>query len=375
MRVKKLLRIRVLRTFQKGGFELYSFFIPGSQILRIARISRVHRDEESQLHGFQRKEVRTHVRQIIDYLDGDKVLFPNAVILCMSSEVVFKLTRGRPPRGLVKGSDSGFLEIPLYEEGEPVAWIVDGQQRSLALSQTNNHDIQVPVVAFISNDIAVQREQFIIVNKAKPLSSRLINELLPEVSAINLPRDLAPRRLPSELCTLLNQDTGSPFHELIRQVSTTGDDKAVVTDTAIINMIRRSIKNPLGALSPYKTSFEDGTDIAQMYKTILMFWRCVKEAFPEAWGKPPTESRLMHSAGIEALGFLMDRLVTRTTGMPNPEVCIRDSLVRIAPYCHWTEGRWNSLSLNWNDIQNTGKHIKMLADTLVQLDFRLMDRK
>ena len=33
--------------------------------------------------------------------------------------------------------------------------------------------------------------------------------------------------------------------------------------------------------------------------------------FPEAWGRPPTESRLMHSAGIEAMSLLMDRIMSR----------------------------------------------------------------
>lgn len=41
-------------------------------------------------------------------------------------------------------------------------------------------------------------------NKAKPLPTRLINELLPEVDVL-LPRDLASRKLPSELCNVLNR--------------------------------------------------------------------------------------------------------------------------------------------------------------------------
>ena len=59
----------------------------------------------------------------------------------------------------------------------------------------------------------MQREQFILVNKAKPLPTRLINELLPEVSAM-LPRDLNARRLPSELCNLLNRDSAVALSQL-----------------------------------------------------------------------------------------------------------------------------------------------------------------
>jgi hypothetical protein len=50
----------------------------------------------------------------------------------------------------------------------------------------------VPVIGFVSSDIETHREQFILVNKAKPLPTRLINELLPELSTL-LPRDLAVR--------------------------------------------------------------------------------------------------------------------------------------------------------------------------------------
>jgi DGQHR domain-containing protein len=366
---RKLLKVRALRTFQGNGTELFSFFMPGNQLLQIAQISRIHRSNEAHLEGFQRKEIQSHVRRIIEYLETSHVLFPNSIILSVSSEITFKQSRGRPPRGLIRGSDSGILEIPIYDTGSPVAWIVDGQQRSLALSKSKNGDILVPVVAFLTDDIEVQREQFILVNKAKPLSNRLINELLPAVPTVSIPRDIAPRRIPSELCTFLNHDPNSPFHSLIRQISLS--DKGIITDTAIINMIRRSIKNPLGALSPYK-SFNEGTpDLNQMYRLLVMFWSAVRDAFPEAWGLPPTESRLMHSAGIEAMGMLMDRLFTRSMGTQDPESCIRDALMKIAPYCRWTDGHWEMMNMHWNDVQNTGKHIRLLADTLVQLDYRL----
>ena len=39
----------------------------------------------------------------------------------------------------------------------------------MALAQATSQNIAVPVVAFISDNLDVQREQFILVNKAKPL--------------------------------------------------------------------------------------------------------------------------------------------------------------------------------------------------------------
>ena len=118
--------------------------------------------------------------------------------------------RGKPKEGCSDLSLGGVIDIPVRPEGQRVAWIVDGQQRSLALAQAKNKQIVIPVVGFVSKDLRTQREQFILVNKVKPLSPRLIDELLPDVGVV-LPRDLAARKLPAALCTELAQDPRSPF--------------------------------------------------------------------------------------------------------------------------------------------------------------------
>lgn len=366
----KKIKVRALHTTQGNGVALYSFFLPGSKITEIAQISRIQRDEDHALKGFQRKEIKTHVKSIAEYLDNDNVLFPNAILLALSSEVNFKQSRGPKPREVVWTGENGILEIPIYKDGPPVAWIVDGQQRSLALQKTANAHLPVPVIAFVSDDINIQREQFVLVNKARPLPSRLINELLPTIPDISIPRDLAPRRIPSELCNILNQDQNSPFFQLIRQVSNDKSDKAVVVDTAIVNIISKSLNSPLGALAPYKTAKDGTADIQKMYENLCLFWNQVKEVFAEAWGLPPTQSRLMHSTGIEAMGCYMDKVLARSIGAESPVAEIKKSLEAIEPFCQWTEGTWEGLGMRWNEVENTPKHIKVMADYLIQLDFQ-----
>ena len=300
--------VRALRTFQGNQIEVFAFFIFGSDITRIADITRISRDEGDELKGFQRSEIKSHVKSIVDYLNTPASLFPNAIILALGKDVEFRQSRGPNPENLVEVAQSGNLTIPVFPEGRRIAWIVDGQQRSLALAQAKNSRIPVPVIAFISPNIDTQREQFILVNKAKPLPTRLINELLPEVDAL-LPRDLATRKIPSELCNLLNLDQKSPFYKLIRRESTSQNEQGVVVDTAIIDSIKRNLRPPMGALSQYKGSINSDPDA--MYKTLLMYWSAVRDTFTDAWGKPPTESRLMHSAGIKAMGALMDQIMLR----------------------------------------------------------------
>ncbi len=359
--------VRALRTQQAKGVDVFGFFMPGGKITQVADISRLERDEDDQLKGFQRREIRNHVKGIVDYLNQGSVLFPNAVILALSSEVKFVRSRGPSRKELEKHIDAGTLDIPIRPEGTRVAWIVDGQQRSMALSESNNPDLPVPVVGFVSDDLGTQREQFILVNKARPLPNRLINELLPETGGVVLPKDLAARRIPSELCGLLNRDQTSPFYRLVKRLSDPDIETAVITDTALVKMIRASINSPLGALAPFKAVGEDGADIAGMYRALCSFWTAVRDVFKDAWGLPTTESRLMHSAGIEAMGVLMDRVFARHSGKPNEYAAIKQDLAKMAPYCHWTSGEWDSLGLEWNQIQNTPKHIRSLADALIRI--------
>jgi DGQHR domain-containing protein len=193
--------VRALRTRQ-GNVDVYSFFLPGGDVTKIAGISRLERHEDDTLRGFQRKEIRNHVRSITQYLNQGKVIFPNAITLAFSPEVKFTQSRGPRPKGLTDVSQAGLLRIPLSDSGQRVGWIVDGQQRSLALAGSKNEKLPVPVVGFVSGDIQVQREQFILMNKARPLPTRLINELLPETGSVLLPRELASRKIPSEICGL-----------------------------------------------------------------------------------------------------------------------------------------------------------------------------
>jgi DGQHR domain-containing protein len=359
--------VRALRTKQGAGADVYSFFIKGADLTRIADISRLERDENDALRGFQRKEIRDHVRNIVQYLDHVDVLFPNAIILALSSDVRFTASRGPKPPGLADIASSGTLRIPIRPEGERVAWIVDGQQRSLALAESKNKSFPVPVVAFVSDDLGVQREQFILVNKAKPLPNRLINELLPETSGVFLPKDLTGRKIPSELCGLLNRDPTSPFHQLIRRPSDPKAKQAVITDTAVIRMIRNSLNSPLGALAPFKQGHVGSPDVKGMYGVLLDFWSCVADVFQTAWGLSPSQSRLSHSAGIEAMGVLMDKILARRDGAGDIREAIRRDLKLMAPFCRWTGGQWEDVNVAWNAIENTPRDIRLLAETLVRL--------
>ncbi len=366
MKTQDVLRVRSTRTRQGNGVDVYSFFLRGVDVARIADINRVGRSND-ELEGFQRPEIKKHVRSIVEFLDSGPILFPNAIILAFSSDINFKAVRGRGVKDCLDISDGGVISIPVRSQGKRAAWIVDGQQRSLALAQANNDTLVVPVVGFVSADLATHREQFILVNKARPLSPRLIDELLPRVGGL-LPQDLAERRLPSALTEELAKDPISPFYKMLKRKSDPAGE-GVITDSSLRMAISHNLKSSMGALSQYRGA--DDVDVDAMYRTLFTYWTAVRDAFPEAWGKTSMQSRLTHSAGIRAMGVVMDQIMVRADSAANPDQEVRASLARLAPHCNWTSGSWSDLGLKWNQVQSTPQHIQRLAEHLCRIDRKL----
>ena len=357
--------IRALRSYQ-ADVPLYTFFLPGAKVLEVADICRMSRSKDG-LDGFQREAIQRHIQGMVQYLDSGRVLFPNAILLALSPRVSFARSRGPTPEGLIEAGEAGVLKLPRPSDGSKCAWIVDGQQRSTALARANDRDLPVPVVAFVSDDIQVHREQFILVNKARPLPKRLVDELLPEVDATHLPADMVMRQIPSALVERLDADSASPFFGLIRRTTTGKDPKRVVTDSALVRTFQRQIYQPLGALASFRSLDGTSTNPSGMFETAVLFWAAVKEAFPDAWGLPSEQSRLTHSAGIESMGALMDYLMPRAMQQEEPQSYLSKTLRRIAPSCAWTSGTWPDLNCAWNEIESTSKDIRRLTDQLIRL--------
>jgi DGQHR domain-containing protein len=359
---------RALRVPQPGGRDLFLLVLNPDEILQIADISRVSRDDSGKLLGYQRPEVKRHVDEIIKYLDSDEMIFAHPLILSLSSTVRFVSSRGQKTSDGLAVSGTLFFP-PGKNDGKKPAWIVDGQQRALALSRCKNRDFAVPICAFVADEIEIQRDQFLRINNSRPLPRGLITELLPEISS-SLPPKLAIRKVPSALCDLLTRERKSPFYNLIRRASTPLDDrkKAVITDTVVVGMIEDSLTQTSGCLFPFRNVATSECDNDGIWEVLFHYWTAVKDTFPDAWGKPPTESRLMHGVGIRAMGKLMDRVMTQVDCRDRraPER-IRTELAKVSPHCRWTQGVWEGLDgMPWNGFQNVPKHISLLSNYLIR---------
>lgn len=349
---------------RQGKRRLYQFAVDGKRLHDVATVSRIHRDDGGEIGGYQRPEAIAHIRAIRMYLEHDDALMPNALVIAFDSRARFEAISGNGRTG----TRVGHLVIPVDpsspDEDKP-GWIVDGQQRAAAIRDANVKSFPVPIVAFITDDVAEQRAQFILVNSTKPLPKGLIHELLPSTDGGDLPLALLRKRYPAMLLEALNYREASPLSGLIR---TTTVVTGVIKDNSMLKMLENSITD--GALYRFRDPDTGGGDMEQMLHVLFNFWGAVRDTFPEAWGEPPRRSRLMHGVGIVSLGFVMDAITDRRSSgeiTPTRET-YRLDLQRLAPVCAWTKGSWDFGPRDqrpWNELQNTPKDIQLLADYLL----------
>ncbi len=356
------LRLPALEIRQTPARRIYSFAVDGKELPSFAAVSRIHRSNET-IAGYQRPEVLAHVEEIRRYLESSSPMMPNSLVLAFDERVRFE-PLGTPTS--VAYSAVGTLIIPvdaLWNDQDKPGWVVDGQQRAAAIREARIGTFPVSIVAFIAENMAEQRSQFILVNSTKPLPKGLIYELLPGTEG-RLPSHLLRRRFPTTLLERLNHDTNSPLRGTIL---TPTNPIGLIRDSSILKMLEHSLSN--GALYRHRNPETGEGDIEKMLQLLHAFWRAVSVVFPEAWNEPPRRSRLMHGAGIVAMGLIMDEIAgEHERGRVLSAEQFAAELRLLKPVCAWTSGFWKfgpTIQRTWNEIQNTPKDVQLLANHLV----------
>jgi DGQHR domain-containing protein len=356
------LRLPAIEVRQTSRRKLYSFAVDGKLLSAFAAVSRLHRNPDAGLGGYQRPEVLSHIAGIRNYLESKNPILPNALVVAFDRRVRFKPFSSRPSNSY---SRSGQLLIPIdpnWTEAQKPGWIVDGQQRSAAVREANLKRFPLCVTAFITRSRIEQRTQFILVNSTKPLPKGLVYELLPATEG-TLPRQLRSRRFPARLLERLNHDVDSPLRH---KISTPTMPEGQIKDNSILRMLESSLTD--GALYQLRDPGTGVGDLNAMLDVLKSFWDAVRKVFPDAFGLPPRRSRLMHGVGVASLGFIMDAIADRFLPERFPTSAeFASDLSALRPICHWTSGTWTigTIQRRWNDLQNTPKDIQLLADYLL----------
>jgi DGQHR domain-containing protein len=343
----KTITFTAIRAPQSKEHQVFSFSARADQILQFASIDRIGREKDGTLKGFQRPQVATHIREIQDYLEKDDAVIPNPIVVAFTENVTVSEVDDR----VVK------IEIDL-SDGAP-GLVVDGQQRLCALAGLPEKDFEIFVSALICKNEAELRRQFVLINNTKPLPKSLIFELLPTVDG--LPARLASRTFAAEFTAKLNYDPNSYLcGEIYQHTNPTGR----IRDTVIQKVIMNSLED--GALRELMEDPQEGEDAC--FRLISEFYRAVGTTFPEAWQQPATAktSRLIHGAGIQAMGYVMELLFAFEGARSAEE--FNDGLELLKGHTAWTSGSWDLAPgdvRDWKAIQNLHRDIFALATYLV----------
>ena len=342
-----LLHYDVITPRQGEGTPVFTFAATAADVSRFARIERAGRNDAGALQGFQRPQIAGHIREIRDYLEKPTAILPNPIVVAFMSSAWLESI----------GSDSrlGRLTIDVAD-GRP-GWIVDGQQRFTALSELAGSDFEVLVSGFICDSVEELQKQFILINNTRPLPKALVYELLPQVG--DLPPRMSNRSQAALLTEALNYGDTSLRGMIRQQTNPTG----IIRDTVLQRVIMNSISD--GALRLWAD--DDRLLLERGTRLISEFFHAVRYVFRDDWdGKSPKTSRLLHGAGISAMGYVMEALHVMT-GAEDRDA-FKVGLRLLVGQTAWSEGEWvfENERRRWNGLQNVPADIRQLSFHLVR---------
>lgn len=344
---KKKLRFEGFLATQGKGRQVVMIRALASEIASIASVERLTRDDKGRAIGFQRGQVAAHISEIRGYLEQGDAVLPNALVLAFVENA--KIVPGKGPQC--------FLEVTI--DDRPPGYVVDGQQRLTALLQTARKDFQVFASCLLCKSTDELRRQFILINNTKPLKKSFIYELLPGASG--LPERYDSRTLAAALTEKLNFSDNSSLRHLVKMET---NRAGIIRDTALQKAILNS--ESAGAIQVLMSK-ANGVDACQ---TLLSnYFTAVRQVFPDAWeGQKPTTSRLIHGAGVVAMGYVMDEIYARAHSSSVDTFVA--GLQPLVGKTAWTAGKWtfaDGEQVPWNRVEFTPRQVQQLAEHLVSV--------
>jgi DGQHR domain-containing protein len=351
--MKKELTFFAIRAQQSAEHEVFSFAADASEILQFSRIERAGRDDEGHLSGFQRPQIAAHIQEIKDYLVKPDAILPNPIVIAFTDGVTVTP---------LDGNNVCRVSIDITN-GMP-GLVVDGQQRLTALSRIEEKNFQVFVSAMVCKDDMELRRQFVLINNTRPLPKSLIYELLPTVDG--LPQRYTGRKVAALLTARLNYDRRS---SLRGQINHHTNPFGIISDTAIQRVIMNSLSEGM------MREFMQGPDgETRCFELISEYYKAVQKVFADEWIEhSPKTSRLIHGAGMTAIGYQMEALALLDGARTWDQFA--HGLGCLSGRTAWTSGEWKfpAEARTWRSLQNIGRDITTLhhyLDSIIRQDIR-----
>lgn len=400
---QNLRRMKIFGTANKltDGTERLTFTLDGRLIRAFAAVDRLDAIAGT---GQQRDEIIKHVKEISEGIK-DGIQVPNSILLTFNSDVfVWDEDISDPPPAswvicrklgdwsVITLPDSGGrviqevapieLDIPYRNaafDEEKCALLVDGQQRTAALALVDIDAVpsfQLSVNATITSP-EVARQTFRVANNTVKIStdfSRALLGLLDEVPGYVRQE----RRIAQAVKILALDDAQSPFFKLVKHPGMEGRGFPIAYNTLF------------SVVSSFENSgLEFGEDPHVLAETVSNAFCIVREVWTNAWGKSPKDSRLMHGAGLRAVGSVLVDLIKVQVAINNHDINspaiwpeIRKSLARLESKVLWTADealkgsatQKNNFLREIENRQNTNQDIQGLTNFLIK-EANTLDKK
>ncbi len=226
------LTLPALAIEQTAGRTLYSFAVDGKVLPTFAAVSRVKRETTTNSRAISApSRSPTSARSASTSRPRTRCSrtrsSSRSTRACGSRATTERRNDARP--GDWSSPSSKGRPKPRSRDGSSTA--SSAPPRFARLTSTN---FPVYVTAFITDSVAEQRSQFILVNSTKPLPKGLIHELLPATPVGDLPLLLLKKRYPAVLLDRLNYDPDSPLYRRIRTPTTA---EGTIKDNSILRLL------------------------------------------------------------------------------------------------------------------------------------------
>jgi DGQHR domain-containing protein len=271
---------------KQQGHTMYSFVATSTDLLRICTVSRREEDSEK---GYQRHLKESRLRQVARYIDDDKGVIPNNIIINFFGDAV-TYTHGR-------------LRFP---KNRVSAWVIDGQHRLFGFKYAK-HPYSLLVMAFLDLDLREQVDIFTVINtEQRKLPTSLALDLLKFTGDPEKDLDTRCR----ELVARLNDESDSPWYQGINM---TGEGTGIIS---LVNFVRklRPHLDLNGVLSNY--TFEE------QYGAMANYWRAIRAVFVDQWAA--RGSLLTKTVGFGAIMNVFQTVFTKTLTLHGGEFKVSD---------------------------------------------------
>ncbi|GAB4190339.1 MAG: hypothetical protein OHK0022_02990 [Roseiflexaceae bacterium] len=300
------------RVAQRGrgkSVEFVVFVANTDDVMKWAGIRRVGEHEK----GTQRIVTPSRVRAIKRFLTSNRQnTIPVGVVIAfgqskskfhsMQSDINNCLPKTDTTNGIDNRLDWGILSFDFDENAQPhekPALIVDGQHRIFGMSEVNNEDIPVLIVALIDASPEEQAFQFVVINnKAAKVPTDNVKAILASIDEPILQKRLLNAGVSygnvSSILKDINEQEGSPFKGLlIWPLSEKNDGQIQLTTIeTCLRYLRESFRI-------------DDEDTRK--EILLAVWRAVSKKFDNLWLK---SDKFMSKVNLIALNdYIVDRLV------------------------------------------------------------------